>query len=170
MIKVGLFEKVSEQQFVKDYISTNPEVSEEMAKEIYEKIKLPQRATIGSAGYDFFTPTDIKLVPNQTIKIPTGIRVKIDEGYFLGIVPRSGLGFKFALQLDNTIGVIDSDYYNSSNEGHIFIKMTNRTNENKVLQVLEGQAIAQGIFFPFCITYDDECFNTRNGGLGSTTK
>ncbi len=125
---------------------------------------------MGSAGYDFFIPFDLTLTPGETIKIPTGIRVQIDEGYFLQITPRSGLGFKFRLQLDNTLGIIDSDYYNSSNEGHIFIKMTNLNSENKVLNVLQGQAVAQGIFLEFGITYDDDCEEIRDGGFGSTTK
>ena len=125
---------------------------------------------MGSAGYDFFIPFDLTLIPGETIKIPTGIRVQIDEGYFLQITPRSGLGFKFRLQLDNTLGIIDSDYYNSSNEGHIFIKMTNLNSENKVLNVLQGQAVAQGIFLEFGITYDDDCEEIRDGGFGSTTK
>ena len=170
MNRIAQFEKVSQQQFVQDFLSCFSDVKEEKAIEIYENIKLPLRSTKGSAGYDIYAPMDIKLVPNQTIKIPTGIRVKIDDGYFLGIVPRSGLGFKFALQLDNTIGIIDADYYGSSNEGHIFLKMTNHSNENKVVQVLQGQGIAQGIFIPFGITYDDDCNEIRNGGLGSTTK
>ena len=89
---------------------------------MYEGIKLPVRATSGSAGYDFFAPFDFILAPSQTIKIPTGIRCEIDEGWVLKIYPRSGLGFKFRLQLNNTVGIIDSDYFYSDNEGHIFIK------------------------------------------------
>ena len=98
MNKIAQFEKVSQSQFVQDYLNTFPNDSEEKALDVYNKIKLPLRSTKGSAGYDIFAPFDIKLTPNQTIKFPTGIRVKINEGYFLAIVPRSGLGFKFALQ------------------------------------------------------------------------
>ena len=170
MNRVATFEKVSFEQFKADYISCYPEKDENDIQEIYDAISLPQRSTKGSAGYDIYAIQDVKLNPGQTIKIPTGIRVKIDDGYFFQIVPRSGLGFKFALQLDNTVGIIDADYYHSSNEGHFFLKMTNHSNENKVLQVLKGQAIAQGIFIPFGITYDDNCDGIRNGGLGSTTK
>lgn len=170
MNRIAQFEKVSQHQFVQDYLNCFPNESEEKAIDVYNKIKLPLRSTKGSAGYDIFAPIDIKLTPNQTLKFPTGIRVKINDGYFLAIVPRSGLGFKFALQLDNTIGIIDSDYYGSSNEGHMFIKMTNHSNENKVVQVLQGQGIAQGIFIPFGITFDDDCDGIRDGGFGSTTK
>ncbi len=133
----------------------------------YDEISLPKRATIGSAGYDFFAPFDISLAPNQTIKVPTGIRVKIDQGWVLKIYPRSSLGFKYKLGLDNTVGIIDSDYFNADNEGHIFIKMTNG---DKPLLIEKGKAFAQGIFVEYGITVDDECENLRVGGIGSTDK
>lgn len=136
----------------------------------YGSLKLPKRATVGSAGYDFFAPFDFTLQPKETITIPTGIRVKIDNGYVLMIFPRSGLGFKYKLQLNNTVGIIDSDYYFSDNEGHIFIKITNDNNENKTLSLKKGNAFAQGVFLPFGITIDDETEGVRNGGFGSTSK
>ena len=137
---------------------------------IYNRIKLPKRATTGSDGYDFFAPFDIELRPNETIKVPTGIRAKINNGWVLTIYPRSGLGFKYRLQLNNTVGIIDSDYYGSSNEGHIYIKITNDTNENRIISIKEGEGFAQGIFFNFGITVDDEVSEIRDGGFGSTTK
>ena len=88
----------------------------------------------------------------------------------LKIYPRSGLGFKFRLQLNNTVGIIDSDYFGSDNEGHIFIKITNDSNENKTLSLKAGEGFAQGIFLPFGITTDDDADGVRNGGFGSTTK
>ena len=131
-------------------------------------MKLPKRATKGSAGYDFYSPLDFELRPGETIKIPTGIRAKMNSDYVLMIFPRSGLGFKYRLQLDNTTGIVDSDYYYSDNEGHIFLKLTNDSNEDKLLEVRAGQGIAQGIFLPFGITEDDDCNGIRNGGMGST--
>ena len=104
------------------------------------------------------------------MKIPTGVRAKIDEGYFLSVYPRSGLGFKYRLQLDNTVGVIDADYYYSDNQGHIMIKLTNCSYEDKEITVRKGQGFAQGIFTEFFITRDDEATSVRNGGFGSTTK
>lgn len=94
----------------------------------------------------------------------------MNERWVLMIYPRSGLGFKYRLQLNNTVGVIDSDYFYSDNEGHIFIKMTNDSNEGKVVDVQAGQGIAQGIFMTYGITEDDDATETRNGGFGSTTK
>ena len=168
MKRIAKFEKVSLEQFREAYIDTYG--SDESLNEVYGGIKLPRRATVGSAGYDFYAVKDITLAPGETAKIPTGIRVKIDEGWVLKIYPRSGLGFKFRLQLNNTVGIIDSDYYFSDNEGHIFIKITNDSNEGKTLSVKCGDGFAQGIFVEYGITVDDEASEIRNGGFGSTTK
>lgn len=169
MEKVASFEKVSADRFVADFIDTFSSYSQEEALEIYESLKLPKRATKMSAGYDIFTPVDISLEPGQTVKIPTGIRVKMREDYVFMIYPRSGLGFKYRLQLNNTVGVIDADYYFSDNEGHIFVKITNDSKENKTVSVQAMTAFAQGIFMQYGITYDDDVSEERNGGLGSTT-
>lgn len=170
MKKIAKFEKVSFEQFyldTKDFLNLN----EEETKKIYDKIILPKRATKYSAGYDFFTYKDLTLKPNETIKIPTGIRCKIEDSYVLLITPRSSLGFKYRLQLDNTIGVIDADYYNAKNEGHIFIKVTNDSkDENKILSIKSFEGFAQGIFVQYGITIDDEVSEERVGGLGSTNK
>ena len=123
------FYKVSYEQFKEGMSDFNLEETE--IKNIYDEISLPKRATVGSAGYDFYTPIDITLKPGETIKIPTGIRCEMNPSWVLMLFPRSGLGFKFRLQLNNTVGVIDSDYFYSDNEGHIFIKLTNDSNENK---------------------------------------
>ena len=170
MVKIAKFEKISQEQFVKDYLNSFPELSLKNIDLIYNRIKLPRRATIGSAGYDFYAPFDIELNPGETIKVPTGIRVRIDEGWVLALFPRSGLGFKYRLQLNNTVGIIDSDYYGSSNEGHIYVKITNDSNEKKVVSIKEGEGFVQGIFFMFGLVDDDEVETIRDGGFGSTTK
>lgn len=168
MKKVAQFFKVSKEQFVKDWIDTFNNDSNEVAEKLYEKITLPKRATMGSAGYDFYSPITFSLAPGETIKIPTGIRVKIEENWVLKCYPRSGLGFKFRLQLNNTVGIIDSDYYFSDNEGHIFSKITNDTNENKTVTIEEGNGFMQGIFIEYGVTVDDDVTTVRNGGFGST--
>ena len=170
MERVAKFYKVSFQQYKEAYIDTYGDASDETIKKVYDEIKLPVRATMGSAGYDFFAPMDFSLQPSETAKIPTGIRAQIKEGWVLQIYPRSGLGFKFRLQLNNTVGIIDSDYFDSDNEGHIFVKITNDTNEGKTVSVESGKGFAQGIFMPFGITEDDDVDEIRNGGFGSTTK
>ncbi len=169
MEKIAKFEKVSRERFAADWIDTFGG-QEAAAVQVYESIKLPKRATRGSAGYDFYSPLAFTLKPGETIKIPTGIRAFMREDYVLMVFPRSGLGFKFRLQLNNTVGIIDSDYYYSDNEGHIFIKLTNDSNEGRELNLEAGQGFAQGIFLQFGITEDDEATELRNGGFGSTTK
>lgn len=169
MKRIAKFSKVSPEQFIEGWKDTFGGSDEEI-KEIYSGIILPRRATSGSAGYDIFSPVDFTIEPGQTLKIPTGIRCEINDGWVLKIYPRSGLGFKFRLQLNNTVGIIDSDYFYSDNEGHIFIKITNDTNENKTVQLKKGTGFAQGIFVEYGITFDDDVTDIRNGGLGSTTK
>lgn len=162
--RIARFEKVSFQQFVAAYDGR----SEEEVQKLYEELKLPLRATSGSAGYDVFCPEDLTIQPGETILIPTGIRVWMEPEWVLMLYPRSGLGFKYRLQLNNTVGIIDSDYYHSDNEGHIFAKITNDTNEEKVISLRKGERFIQGIFMPYGLTTDDYTDKRRNGGFGST--
>ena len=136
MNKIAQFHKVSFEQFKESWDDSFPGASEEEIKEIYDQIKLPKRATRGSAGYDFFSPVD----------------------------------FEFRLQMNNTVGIIDSDYFYSDNEGHIFVKLTNDTNEGKTVSVAQGTGMVQGIFMQYGVTIDDDATEVRNGGFGSTTK
>ena len=165
--RVAKFEKVSKEQFVKDW-QHEFMGSEEWAGMVYDRIKLPHRATKFSAGYDFFSPLDFTLEPGKTIKIPTGIRCGMNTDWVLMIYPRSGLGSKYQLGICNTIPVIDADYYFSDNEGHIFIKLVNRG--DKPVHIKAGEAFAQGIFMQYGITEDDHVEASRNGGFGSTDK
>ncbi len=170
MKRIARFHKVSEKRFTEDWLDTFGEEGQEKIREIYESIRLPKRATAGSAGYDFFAPVEFVVHPGETIKIPTGIRVEMDQEWVLKCYPRSGLGFKYRLQLNNTVGIIDSDYFYSDNEGHIFAKLTNDTREEKTLTIPAGTGFMQGIFVEYGITVDDDARGIRNGGFGSTTK
>ncbi len=156
MNRIAEFEFISESQREKDFPCEA------------KILKLPQRATAGSAGYDFFAPFDFALNPGESVLLPTGVRAKIGEGWVLMLFPRSGLGFKYRLQLDNTVGIIDSDYYNAKNEGHIMIRMTNDSRTGKRLELRAGDAVAQGVFVPFGITTSDAAQGERTGGFGST--
>lgn len=160
------FEKVSWEQYNQ---SVGGDCTSSILAEEYWNIKLPKRATTGSAGYDFFAPHSFELKAGETIKIPTGIRVLLDNDKVLKIYPRSGLGFKYRIQLDNTVGIIDSDYYFSDNEGHIFIKITNDSRDGKSVVIKQGEAIAQGVIEQFFLTEDDDAVGIRNGGFGSTS-
>ncbi len=170
MKRIAKFYKVSEEQFAADWqeiFGDGGGLSH--LHQRYEGIRLPRRATAGSAGYDFFLPCPISLEPGEMAKIPTGIRVEMDEGWVLQIYPRSGLGFKYRLQMNNTVGIIDSDYFFSDNEGHILVKMLNDGREGKRVELAAGMAFAQGIFMEYGITEDDEAEGIRNGGFGSTS-
>ena len=155
MRTLAKFEKVSLETFVANG-----------TRETYDKIQLPKRATAKSAGYDFYAPTKLTVAPGETITVATGVRALMPDSWCLMIFPRSGLGFKYKLRLNNTVGIIDADYANSDNEGHIFIRMTNES--DKLLEIEQGSAFAQGIFVQYLLTEDDDTTTTRNGGLGST--
>jgi len=165
---VGEFERVSFGVFRLVFEASGLNKGDMDIKGVYDNLLLPERATSGSAGYDFKTPVDLSLAAGETITIPTGIRAKIDEGWWLAIFPRSGHGFKYRIQLDNTVGVIDSDFYSSPGEGHIMIKLTNDSREGKTMQASRGTGFAQGVFLPYGITRADGAKGERKGGFGST--
>ncbi len=171
MKRVAKFEKVSYEQFEaawKDSFGKPSMITDKSIKDAYYPIELPQRATKGSAGYDFYSPLSFVLEPGETIKIPTGIRCGMNDDWVLMLFPRSGLGFKYRVRLENTVGIIDSDYFYSDNEGHIMVKLTNEG--TKTMKVAKGDGFCQGIFLPYGITEDDKTEGTRNGGFGSTDK
>lgn len=139
------FEKISFEQFCKDVCND---------KKMYDNYKLPVRDSKSTAGYDIYLLKDLKLKPNDIVKIPTGIKSYFNDDEVLLIVVRSSMGFKYNIRLVNQVGVIDSDYYNNeNNEGHIFIKIQNEGNETIYFKA--GEAIAQGIFFKYLTTKSD---------------
>lgn len=159
-MSIARFEKVSEKQFQEDF---NKQLG---CNGDYDAIVLPKRATKGSAGYDFVIPTDITIKPGQLVKIPSGIRCYIEEGYVLNIYPRSSLGFKYQMMLANTTGIIDADYYNALNEGHIIVAIVNKGDKDIVLK--KGDRFVQGIFLKFYTAEEEEITKERIGGFGSS--
>ena len=175
------FSKVSFEQFYKDFtkafnvsdvikddkegtittVDLKPQI-----QAIYDAIEIPTRATKGSAGYDFHSPIDINIAVGTSVKIPTGIRCKMNEGTVLKIYIRSSLGFKYGVNLINQVGIIDEDFFYSDNEGHIFVKLVN--NGEKDCKIHKGDKIVQGVFTKYEITDDDNVTKIRNGGIGST--
>jgi len=167
MWRVAKFSKVSEKQFVKDWLEAF-NCTEEDAIEVYNGIELPKRGTLYSAGYDFFAPYNIHLEPGAVIKIPTGIRAEMPPTCFLMIAARSGLGTKFGVCPRNEMAIIDADFFYAENEGHIAMVMVN--NGDKPVDIDAGKGFCQGIFLPYYITVDDDAKEARSGGFGSTTK
>lgn len=179
--KIAKFEKVSFEQFRKDWLKTFSdkynniyaeyvdEVEDEI-RGIYNNIRLPRRSTVGSAGFDMFLPFNISIEKGESQVIPTGIRCAIDDGWMLALFPRSGHGFKYGIHLANTTGIIDSDFYYAENEGHIHVKLVNDSSLAKKIDLESDAAFCQGIFIPFGITIDDDANGIRTGGFGSTDK
>lgn len=176
MKRIAEFYKVSIDQFIDDYKKINGikgELDSETllyVTDAYKDIKLPKRATAGSAGYDFFLPFAFDCGVGESVKFPTGIRCRMKEGWVLLLFPRSSLGLKYRFQLDNNVAVIDADFYYSNNEGHIMAKFTNDSREGKALHIERGKAYMQGVFVKFGITVNDNTTAVRNGGIGSTDK
>lgn len=180
---VAEFKKVSLEQFTKDIkkLIVDGVISEKLLErkdkeelytieELYNDLVLPTRKTKASAGHDFIAPFDIEIQPGQTIVVPSGIRAVFSEtDYFLALYPRSGQGFKFRLRLNNTVGIIDADYAESDNEGHIMVKLSNEG--DKLFKCEKGQAFCQGLFQEYFIALGNEDPELiRNGGFGSTDK
>ena len=155
------FEKISFEQFKKDIVDD---------KVLYESYSLPKRGTKCSAGYDFYSLYDYTLKPGEIMKIPTGIKVCMEEDDVLFLIDRSSMGFKYNVRMCNQVGVIDADYYNNNdNEGHMWIRIQNEGDKDYIVK--KGDAMIQGIFMKYLKTDDDvESENERNGGFGSTTK
>ena len=165
---IAEFHKVSFSQFLQDSKKTgfiDDSTDPELVKIIWDRIRLPARATEGSAGYDFYLPYPFSINADAEVLIPTGIRIDMQPGWFLELVPRSGLGFKYGMRLVNTCAVIDSDYYFADNEGHIMAKVS--VASNMCLQ--EGDRFVQGLLIPHGITRSDATLGiNRTGGFGST--
>lgn len=141
-----VFEKISFNQFSKDV---------EENRELYNNIKIPQRDSDSTAGYDICILNDIELKSNEILKLPTGLKCFFEKDEVLLLVVRSSMGFKYNIRLCNQVGVIDADYYNNKdNEGHIWIRIQNEG--DKTVKFNSGEAIVQGIFLKYLTTRSDE--------------
>ena len=153
------FEKISFEQFSKDVYND---------RDLYDSYELPKRATRSSCGYDFYAIEDIVLHPGEIKKIPTGYKAKFNEDEMLMLVVRSSMGFKYNVRMCNQVGIIDSDYYNNSdNEGHMWVSLQNEG--SKDYEIKKGTAYCQGIFVKY-LNCGDEVEERRNSGIGSTNK
>ena len=163
------FEKVSFEQYSAD-VNSNLDLQRPLSpkelREEYDSIELPKRGTKHSAGYDFVCPNDITMYPGESAVVCTGIRAIMPYSAYLAIHIRSGIGFKYGVRLANCTGIIDSDYADAANEGHIMIKLTN--DGGRRVTIPKGKAFAQGVFQLYLITDDDRAETERVGGIGST--
>lgn len=132
-------------------------------------VKLPQRATKHSAGYDMYSPIDMVIEPHTMQMIWTNVKSQFGEDEVLLLCVTSGMG-KHGIMLANTLGVIDSDYYgNIGNDGNLGFRLYNFSNEPYIIKA--GDKIGQGIFMKYLtIDNEKEITNERVGGFGSTVK
>lgn len=137
---------------------------------IADEVKLPVRADKRSAGYDFFAPRDLMLLPAQKIVLYTDVKAYMQEDEVLQIYPRSSMGIKQGMMLANTVGIIDASYYsNEGNDGNIGLALLNTS--GKAIKINKGERIAQGVFTKFLVADEDEVLGeTRIGGIGSSGK
>lgn len=146
-------------------------VSDEFRKHPDVDIKLPQRGTYYSGGYDICTPVRIVIPPYGISEaIQTDIKAYMREDEILEIHVRSSIGFKKNCILVNCTGIIDSDFYsNPDNDGNIGFRLKNLSDKEVVIEA--GERIMQGIFVKYLTTDDDTPMNKeRTGGIGSTNK
>ena len=138
-----------------------------------EELKLPERSTKNSAGFDFYAINNVLLLPyrlgDKPCMIPTGIKVQMPADEFLMLVNRSSNPAKKNLVIPQGVGIVDSDYYgNSDNDGEMFFAYYNLSDKPVVIN--KGEKIGQGIFMKYFVTDDDNADGERVGGWGSTGK
>lgn len=151
------YEKISEEQFKKDV---------EWLENGYENIVIPTHSTSCSAGSDFKMITKMLIKSGTSVVIPTGIRAIMEDDEVLEVYIRSSLGIKKNLTLKNCVGIIDADYAQADNEGHIFVAIENRGSEDVMLN--QGDGFAQGIFKKYIRSDNVADSKKRTGGIGST--
>ena len=101
--------------------------------------------------------------------VPTGIKCKIPNGYYLQLSARSSLPLKHWLIVANGVGVIDADYYNNpDNEGHIYFQIINLL--PVPIKIQKGECFGQGILTQYFVGQEEEVTAVREGGFGSTGK
>lgn len=154
------FFKINYSQFCHDFSDD---------KMLYDEYSLPRRATMCSAGYDFFSLDEYVVHPGEVLKIPTGIKVCMNDDEMFCLFVRSSMGFKYNVRLTNQVGVIDSDYFsNPDNDGHMWVSLHNHGLKDFVIH--KGDAFCQGIFMKYLVTDDDVAEGVRVSGIGSTSR
>lgn len=134
-----------------------------------DDVILPSRSTQNSAGYDFRSLETYTMKPHERHVFSTGVKAEMEKDEVLYLFIRSSIGIKKGVLLSNSVGVIDSDYFeNEKNDGHIMIALSNISDEEVLIQ--KGDKIAQGVFMKYLVTDDDASTGTRIGGIGSTGK
>jgi dUTP pyrophosphatase len=136
---------------------------------VEDEVKLPNRATKNSAGYDFYVPFDVVIPPKSTAFMWTDVKAFMKDGEVLQMYIRSSMAIKKGLMLTNGVGIIDKDYFqNPDNDGNIGIHITNTSDDTVIIP--KHTAIAQGIFMNYLESSNCNSYSIRMGGFGSTSK
>ena len=168
------FEKVSvkeQKKFLEQFFASRSSKVNSALEYIDKELALPGRSSAKSCGYDFRLPVDVEIQPNSQVLIPTFVKAAIDDDKVLELYPRSSYGIKKGLELANTVGVIDADYYNNEdNEGHIMVCIRNTT--SKPVHLERGDKFVQGIIKRYFLMDGDEygVGKARKCGIGSSGK
>lgn len=143
-------------------------------------ISIPKRSTKHSAGYDIEAAEDVTIpsIWKLSIKhdgqlkptfVKTGIKAYMQEDEALFLYNRSGNPIKRGLVMANSVGVVDSDYYNNAdNEGHIMFAFYNFYPVD--ITIKKGERIGQGVFKKYLKADGDNAGQVREGGFGSTNQ
>lgn len=166
------FEKVKYKAFFEDVLKYNPRssITQKEIDNAYKSIKIPERRTKYSAGYDIRTPIDFTMPAGTRVVIPTGIKVVFNDDeiktWHLQMYVRSSVGIKQGVVLTNGTGIIDPDYQFSENDGDMMLALTNTSSE--LVKYKAGDRICQAVFCIHGLTEDDKAVGDRKGGVGST--
>lgn len=157
------FEKISLEEYMNYFRMGCPEgysINEDVVAQEYEKITLPTRVTMGSSGYNIYTPVDIKLSRYDSgfVSVPTGIKLVTNRNDIaLFVLPNSAFGYNNNLELSETISLVDADAHRGDFEGHIVVKV--RASENTFIPA--GAPFLTGVITPTLLVDDDDCAYVR---------
>ncbi len=138
-----------------------------------KEISLPVRKTKNAAGYDIEAAEDT-IVPafkpgQKPTLVKTGLKAYCQPDEFYMLCNRSSNPGKRGLVMANSVGIIDSDYYeNEDNDGHFMFAYYNFFDHD--VEIKKGDCIGQAIFMKYLIVDNDEATGVRKGGFGSTGK
>ena len=141
-----------------------------LIKKLNPNVELPVYKTDGASGMDLmaFIKEPIKITPNSSYLVPTGLSMAFSEEYEAQIRPRSGLAAKNNITVLNTPGTVDSDY-----RGEIKVILFNHGKDEFIIN--NKDRIAQMIFVPVIKIDLEETDNLPDSirgesGFGSTGK
>ncbi len=152
-------------------LKTRKNIPNSLVPDRDDHLLTPKKGSKNSAGYDFFNPLKemTTIESGQTVMVATNVKAYMLPDEVLLVDIRSSIAIKKGLVLANTIGIIDSDYYdNKDNEGNILLALKNTT--DKPVKIAPKEKLAQGMFTVYLPADEGNTEEERTGGVGSTDK